>query len=74
MERVIYKVIRFLLQEHTLLLPLVNMVKKAKLGLNKGTTFGPGGEKHLRLNIGCPRSVLVEAMENLKNAVNDLVK
>lgn len=50
------------------------MVKKAKLGLNKGTTFGPGGEKHLRLNIGCPRSVLVEAMDNLKNAVNDLVK
>lgn len=30
------------------------MVHKAGLGLNKGTTFGPGGEQHLRLNIGCP--------------------
>ncbi|MHB9056269.1 MAG: MalY/PatB family protein [Paludibacteraceae bacterium] len=48
------------------------MIKKAKLGLNKGTTFGPGGERHLRLNIGCPRSVLVEAMENLKRATDEL--
>lgn len=48
------------------------MVKKAKLGLNKGTTYGPGGENHLRLNIGCPRSVLVEAMNNLKKAVETL--
>lgn len=46
------------------------MVKKAGLGLNKGTTFGPGGENHLRLNIGCPRSVLVEAMGKLKKAVD----
>ena len=49
------------------------MVKKAKLGLNKGTTFGPGGDKHLRLNVGCPRSVLEEAMDCLKKAVDELV-
>lgn len=48
------------------------MVKEAKLGLNKGTTFGPGGEHHLRLNIGCPRSVLVQAMEQLRRAVSTL--
>lgn len=48
------------------------MVTKAKLGLNKGTMFGPGGEKHLRLNVGCPRSVLEEAMSNLKRAVDEL--
>ncbi|VBB43653.1 Cystathionine beta-lyase PatB [uncultured Paludibacter sp.] len=46
------------------------MVHKAGLGLNKGTTFGPGGEQHLRLNVGCPRSILVEAMEKLKKAVD----
>lgn len=46
------------------------MVNEAGLGLNKGTTFGPGGEHHLRLNIGCPRSVLIEAMELLKKAVD----
>lgn len=48
------------------------MVNKAHLGLNKGTTFGPGGENHLRLNIGCPISVLEEAMNNLKMAVDSL--
>ena len=46
------------------------MVKEARLGLNKGTTFGPGGEQHLRLNIGCSREVLKQAMEQLKSAIN----
>ena len=48
------------------------MVKKAKLGLNKGITFGPGGERHLRLNIGCPRSVLNEALSLLKKAMDEI--
>ena len=47
------------------------MVHKAGLGMNKGTTFGIGGEKHLRLNIGCPRSILAEAMDKLKKAIDD---
>ena len=46
------------------------MVKEARLGLNKGTTFGPGGEQHLRLNIGCSREVLKQAMEQLNSAIN----
>ena len=45
-------------------------VQKAGLGLNKGTIFGPGGEYHLRLNAACPRSILVQAMEQLQLAVN----
>lgn len=48
------------------------MVHKAGLGLNKGTTFGPGGERHLRLNIGCPRSVLEQALKQLKEAIDVL--
>lgn len=43
-------------------------VDKAKLGLNKGTIFGPGGENHLRLNVACPRSTLEKAMNQLKAA------
>jgi cystathionine beta-lyase len=46
------------------------IVKEARLGLNKGTIFGPGGEQHLRLNIGCSREVLKQAMEQLKSAIN----
>jgi cystathionine beta-lyase len=45
-------------------------VRKAGLGLNKGTIFGPGGEYHLRLNVACPRKVLVQAMNQLKNALS----
>jgi len=44
--------------------------KKAGLGLNKGTTFGQGGEYHLRLNVACSRLILKKAMEQLSKAVN----
>ena len=46
--------------------------EKAKVGLNDGGKFGTGGEGWLRLNIGCPRSVLVEALERLGKAFGDL--
>lgn len=41
---------------------------KARLALNNGTIFGTGGEGYMRLNIGCPRSILEQAMKNLKEA------
>lgn len=44
-------------------------VKKAKLALNDGTMFGPGGEGHMRLNIGFPRKMLENALNKLKNAL-----
>lgn len=44
-------------------------VRKAGLGLNKGTIFGSGGEYHLRLNVACPRSVLEKALNQLHAAV-----
>jgi cystathionine beta-lyase len=47
--------------------------KKAGLGLNKGTTFGLGGEYHLRLNVACSRLILKKAMEQLSAAVNGRV-
>jgi cysteine-S-conjugate beta-lyase len=43
-------------------------VEKAKVGLNNGGRFGTGGDGWLRLNIGCPRSVLQEGLERLKTA------
>lgn len=42
---------------------------KAGLLLNDGSTFGPGGEGYMRLNIGCPRSVLNTALDALKKAI-----
>lgn len=44
------------------------IVEKAKVGLNNGGRFGTGGDGWLRLNIGCPQSVLKEGLERLKSA------
>lgn len=44
-------------------------VKKARLALNDGAIFGKEGEGFMRLNVGCPRSVLREALERLEKAV-----
>lgn len=43
-------------------------LKEAKLALNPGASFGPGGEGFMRLNIGCPHSIVEQAMEQLKVA------
>ncbi|NOR73641.1 MAG: putative C-S lyase [Draconibacterium sp.] len=42
--------------------------EKAKVGLNDGGKFGTGGEGWLRINIGCTRTVLEEALERLGKA------
>lgn len=42
---------------------------KAGLALNDGAMFGPGGEGFMRMNIGCPRSVIQDALQALKKAV-----
>ena len=42
--------------------------EKAKVGLNDGGKFGTGGDGWLRLNIGCTRTVLEEALERLGKA------
>lgn len=40
-------------------------VDHARLALNDGEMFGPGGEGFMRLNIGCPRSTLEQALPRL---------
>lgn len=47
-------------------------VNKARLAFNDGEAFGPGGEGHMRMNVGAPRSMLAEAMERLNKAVTEL--
>ena len=44
-------------------------LKQAKVALNEGHTFGPGGEGFMRMNIGCPRSVLQDGLERIERAV-----
>jgi len=40
---------------------------KAKLWLSAGQTFGKGGKGFERINVACPRSVLHNALDRLKN-------
>jgi len=40
--------------------------KGAKIIPSNGTSYGTGGEGFIRLNIGCPRSVLEEALERIR--------
>lgn len=42
---------------------------KAHLWLNDGALFGTAGEGFQRLNLACPRSILVEALNRLKVAL-----
>jgi cysteine-S-conjugate beta-lyase len=45
------------------------LIEKAGLGFVDGPTFGPGGEGFQRMNIGCPNSILIRALESLRAAL-----
>ena len=49
---------------------LINLfVEQAGLALNDGEMFSPGGEGHMRLNVGTSRSVLKSALTRLETVV-----
>lgn len=45
------------------------MINEARVGLDSGTWFGPGGEGFMRLNIACPRSLLEEGLHRIEEAI-----
>lgn len=49
--------------------PYQFFLEQAKVALVDGAVFGPGGEGFVRLNFGCPRSILVEALERMRRAL-----
>ena len=52
---------------HAQLLDL--FINKAHLALNDGETFGTEGHGCMRMNVACPRSMLTQALEQLRDAV-----
>jgi cystathionine beta-lyase len=46
-------------------------VKKAHLALNDGEMFGQGGEGFMRLNVASPRSILLQALQQLEKALKE---
>jgi cystathionine beta-lyase len=45
------------------------IIQQARLGLNDGPMFGPGGKNHQRLNIATSAKILQEGIDRLINAV-----
>ena len=43
-------------------------LEEAKVAMNPGESFGPGGKNHMRLNTACPRSILEEALSRIEVA------
>lgn len=48
------------------------LIEKAKVWLNPGTMFSPKYTTHQRLNFATQQSVLIEALEKIKTAINSL--
>jgi cysteine-S-conjugate beta-lyase len=47
-------------------------LEEAKVAMNEGSTFKTGGAGFMRMNIACPRSRLVEALNRIEAAINKL--
>ncbi len=46
------------------------LLHQAKVAVNPGAEFGLGGKTFVRLNFGCPRATLLEALERIRKAVS----
>jgi cystathionine beta-lyase len=47
-------------------------VTKAGVGMNEGSTFGPGGEGYMRMNLACPMKTVARAMDQIEKAINEI--
>jgi len=45
-------------------------VNKAWIGMNEGSTFGPGGEGFMRMNVGTTHQTVMKALEQIEKAVS----
>jgi len=49
--------------------PYTFFLERARVAFNDGKLFGPGGDGFVRLNFGCPRSLLTEGLERMRRAL-----
>ena len=45
------------------------LIKKGKIWINAGDMYGEAGEGFIRINIACPRQVLIEGLDRLRRAL-----
>ena len=51
--------------------PFRFFLDKANVALNDGANFGSGGENFVRLNFGCPRATLEQALDRMCRALSE---
>jgi cystathionine beta-lyase len=49
--------------------PYSFFLDQAQVGLNDGVAFGPDGAGFVRLNFGCPQSILLQALHRMRAAL-----
>ena len=47
-------------------------VTQAGVGMNEGSTFGPGGEGFMRMNLAAPQKTIIKAMQQIEKAVTTI--
>ena len=47
-------------------------IREAKVGMNDGAMFSEEGSGFMRMNLGCPRSVLEKALAQIKAAYDKI--
>jgi cysteine-S-conjugate beta-lyase len=47
-----------------------HLVKHAKVYLNPGSSYGRGGEGHMRMNLGTSRKLVELALKNMRDAMS----
>lgn len=47
-------------------------ISKARVGMNEGSSFGPGGEGFMRMNLATTHNKVIRAMESIRKAVESL--
>lgn len=48
------------------------LINKGKVALNSGSSFGIGGDGYYRINLACPRAMVLEALKRIEFAINSL--
>ena len=49
--------------------PYTFFLERARVALNDGVSFGPGGAGFVRMNFGCPRALLAQGLERMRAAL-----
>ena len=47
-------------------------LNKANIAFNKGDAFGSGGKGFVRINFGCTKATLTEALDRMKTAIGQI--